>query len=88
MKKSARWVPKLLSEEQKQERVRFNEFVAAVKWRSEAMLDNIVTMDEMMVSYHTPEAKKQCKQWVRQRREADGHRVFGLKGLDLYHHHR
>ncbi len=28
------------------------------------MLDNIVTMDETMVSYHTPETKKQSKQWI------------------------
>ena len=47
VKKSARWVPKLLSDAQKQERVRVcSEFVAAVKRRSKAMLDNIVTMDE------------------------------------------
>ncbi len=28
------------------------------------MLDAIVTMDETMVSYHTPETKKQSKQWI------------------------
>jgi len=65
-KKSARWVPKLLSEEQKQERVRTcEEFVAAVHRHSKSMLDNIVTMDETMISYHTPETKKQSKQWRR-----------------------
>ena len=57
-KKSARWVPKLLSEEQKQEK-----FVAAVHRHSKSMLDNIVTMDETMISYHTPETKKQSEQW-------------------------
>jgi predicted HAD superfamily phosphohydrolase YqeG len=30
-----------------------------------AMMDRIVTMDETMVSYHTPEAKRQSKQWVK-----------------------
>jgi len=65
-KKSARWVPKLLSEEQKQEHVRTcEEFVAAVRRHSKSMLDNIVTMDETMISYHTPETKKQSKQWRR-----------------------
>jgi len=66
VKKSARWVPKLLSVEQKAERVRTcTEFIAAVHRRSMAMLDNIVTMDETMVSYHTPETKKQSKQWIK-----------------------
>jgi hypothetical protein len=63
VKKSARWVPKLLNEDQKQERVQTcKEFVAAVQRRSMVMLDCIITMDETMVSYHTPETKKQSKQ--------------------------
>jgi histone-lysine N-methyltransferase SETMAR len=66
VKKSARWVPKLLSDDQKKERVRTcTEFVAAVNRRSMAMLDRIVTMDETMVSYHTPETKKASKQWIK-----------------------
>ena len=65
VKKSARWVPKLLSEAQKQERVRVcSQFVTAVHRKSLAMLDDIVTMDETMVSFHTPETKKQSKQWI------------------------
>ena len=64
-KKSARWVPKLLSKEQMQERVRVcKKFVAAVHRHSKAWLNNIVTMDETMVSLHTPETKKQSKRWV------------------------
>ncbi len=63
VKKSARWVPKLLSDDQKKERVQTcTEFVAAVNRRSMAMLDRIVTMDKTMVSYHTPETKKASKQ--------------------------
>ncbi len=59
VKKSARWVPKLLSDEQKQEHVRTcQEFVAVVQGRSLSMLDDIVTMDETMVSFHTAETKK------------------------------
>jgi hypothetical protein len=40
-----------------------SDFVAAVNRRSKAMLDNIITMDETMVSDHTPETKKSSKQW-------------------------
>ena len=29
------------------------------------MLDQIVTMDETMVSFNTPETKKQSKRWIR-----------------------
>jgi histone-lysine N-methyltransferase SETMAR len=66
VKKSARWLPKLLSEDQKKERVRIcAEFIAAVHHRSMAMMDNIVTMDETMVSYHTPQTKRQSKQWIK-----------------------
>lgn len=64
-KKSARWVPKLLSDAQKDERVRIcQQLVAAVHRHSMAYLDSIVTMDETMVSLHTPETKKQSKRWV------------------------
>jgi hypothetical protein len=36
----------------------------AVQQQSMAMLDNIVTMDESAVSFHTPETKQQPKQWL------------------------
>ncbi len=66
VKKSARWVPKLLSDVQKQERVRVcKEFIAAIRRRSLSMLDCIVTMDETMVSFHTPETKRQSRQWIK-----------------------
>jgi hypothetical protein len=65
VKKSAHWVPKLLSPEQKEERVWIcTEFVAAVGRSSVAMLDQIITMDKTMVSYHTPQTKRQSKQWI------------------------
>ncbi len=64
-KKSARWVPKLLNDEQKQQRVEVcSEFVKAVHRHSLAMLDLIVTMDETMVCYHMPQSKKQSQQWI------------------------
>ena len=66
VKKSARWVPKLLSDDQKKERVRVcKDFIAAIHRRSLSMLDDIVNMDKTMVSYHTPETKKQSKQWIK-----------------------
>jgi histone-lysine N-methyltransferase SETMAR len=66
VKKSARWVPKLLSEDQKKERVRScNSFIHMLQKKSLSMLDQIVTMDESAVSFHTPETKKQSKQWLK-----------------------
>jgi hypothetical protein len=66
--KSARWLPKLLSEEQKEERVRTcRAFIAAIQRRSMAMLQNIVTMDETIVCHHTPQTKKQSMQWIKKR---------------------
>lgn len=64
-KKAARWVPKLLSPAQKEERVR-----CAVEFRKElfkggrAFLESIITMDETLVSFATPEKKNQSKQWL------------------------
>jgi hypothetical protein len=64
-KKSARWVPKLLSQEQKTRHVEdCRDFIPALHPHSFAMLDNIVTMDETMVLYHTPETKIQSKQRI------------------------
>jgi hypothetical protein len=37
-----------------------------IRCRSKAMLDNIVTMDESAVSFHTPETKQQFKQWLKE----------------------
>jgi hypothetical protein len=31
--------------------------------RGLSMLDNIVTMEETMISYYTPETKRKSKQW-------------------------
>ena len=66
VKKSARWVPKLLSDAQKKARVeRCEEFLRLVRQQSKAVLNNIVTMDESAVSFHTPETKQQSKQWLK-----------------------
>ena len=58
IKKSARWVPKFLSADQKKERVeRCDEFLRLVRRRSKSVLDSI--------SFHTPETKQQSKQKIR-----------------------
>ncbi len=63
VKKSTRWVLKLLSSDQKEERVKRSEyFLQLLRQRSLAFLDNIVTMDESAVSFHTPETKRQSRQ--------------------------
>ena len=65
-KKSARWVPKLLSDEQKQKRIECSQaFVSRYMREGTTFLDKIVTMDESAVAYHTPETKNQSKQWVK-----------------------
>jgi hypothetical protein len=62
-KKSARWVPKLLTSAHKEERIwTCKKFLAMVRSRSMAMLDSIITMDESAVSFHMPESKMQSKQ--------------------------
>ena len=66
VKKSARWIPKILSDDQKKARVeRCDEFLRLVRRRSKSVLDSIVTMDESAVSFHTPETKQQSKQWIK-----------------------
>ena len=65
VKKSALWVPKILSADQKMERVCISkQFIATVRRWSKSMLDCIVTIDETMVAYHTPETKRQSMQWL------------------------
>ena len=65
-KKSARWVPKLLSDEQKRVRIQCSRaFVDRYEREGDAFLDKIITMDESAVAYHTPETKEQSKQWVK-----------------------
>ena len=66
IKKSACWVPKLLSQEQKKERVRTSrQMVKLIREKGKGVLGQIVTMDESAVSFHTPETKKQSKQWLK-----------------------
>ncbi len=65
VKKWPRWVPKLLSQVQKEDRMRINQkFVDAVERSGLSMLDCIITMDETLVSYFTPETKRMSKEWT------------------------
>jgi histone-lysine N-methyltransferase SETMAR len=65
-KVTARWVPRLLSDDHKLKHLEmaknFNESVLQL---GKAFLESIVTMDESWVLYHTPETKQQSKQWVK-----------------------
>jgi hypothetical protein len=64
--KSARWTPKLLSDEQKQQHVEAcTKFVTAIHGYFLSMLDSIVTMDKTMVHDHTPQMKKQYQHWIK-----------------------
>ncbi len=66
MKKSARWVPKLLSLDQQQARVTtYEAFVQLGADKGKDILNKIITMDESAVSMHTPETKSQSKQWLK-----------------------
>ena len=58
VKKSSRWLPKLLSEGQKLDRIHCSQhLVNLVQKISLALLDIVVTMYEYAVSFHTPEKK-------------------------------
>lgn len=64
IKKSARWVPRLLDFEQKKKRVDLSMDFCKLATRKADFLQSIVTMDESAVSFHTPETKAQSKQWL------------------------
>ena len=65
VKKSARWIPRLLSGDQMKRRVEASEdFLRRYRMGGERFLESIVTMDESAVAFHTPEKKAQSKQWL------------------------
>jgi histone-lysine N-methyltransferase SETMAR len=56
----ARWVPKMLTDDQKKNRVAAAQaFLARYEDQGDDFLDCIVTGDETWVSHHTPENKRQ-----------------------------
>jgi hypothetical protein len=67
VKKSSRWVPKLLSQEQMDRRVETSAFfVKLIQNKGKSFLGKIITMDESAVLMHTLTTKIQSKQWLKQ----------------------
>lgn len=66
MKKlSARWVPRLLTADQKRVRVTTStESLAKFQRNPEEFLRRFITVDETWIHHYTPETKVQSKQWV------------------------
>ena len=66
MKKlSARWVPRLLTVDQKRNRVTISKkCLDKFKRNSNEFLRRYVTVDETWIHYYTPEMKEQSKQWT------------------------
>lgn len=64
-KLSARWVPRLLTIEQKRERKRVSKLcLDMMKRNTRNFLKRFVTVDETWVHHYTPESKQQSKQWM------------------------
>lgn len=65
-KVSARWVPRLLSVEQKRNRLTISQnCLEMFESDPQDFFDRFVTMDETWVHHYTPESKIQSKQWKR-----------------------
>lgn len=64
-KLSARWVPRLLTVDQKRNRVTTSEVgLAMIKRNPKEFLRRFVTGDETWIHHYTPETKEQSKQWI------------------------
>ena len=60
----ARWVPHMLTETHKENRVKCAQsFLQEIAENTEEFLDSIVTGDETWCHYVTPETKNQSRQW-------------------------
>lgn len=63
-KLSARWIPRLLTPFQKQERVKCSQdLLAMCQENQEDFFDRLITQDETWVHHYDPETKVQSKQW-------------------------
>ena len=61
----ARWVPRLLSEENKRNRVVDSEAILGLfRPNPDEFLRRYITVDETWVYHYTPETKEKSKQWV------------------------
>ncbi len=66
VKKIARWVPKLLSQERFDRRIEtLAAFVKMIQDKGKSFLGKIIMMDESAVSMYTPTTKMQSKQWLK-----------------------
>ena len=64
-KLSARWVPQLLTVDNKRIRVSISkQCLDLFKRNSQEFWRRVVTVDETWIHYYTPETKQQSKQWV------------------------
>lgn len=64
-KVSARWVPRLLTEQHKTQRLNAaSTFLKAYEEEGESLLHRVVTGDETWVYHYRPESKRQSMQWV------------------------
>lgn len=65
-KVSARWVPRMLTDEQKRDRVRISRrCLKLIKDNPDEFLHRFVTMDETWLHHYDPETKKQSMTWKR-----------------------
>ena len=63
-KVSARWIPRLLTPFQKQERVECSQALLTMcRDNQEDFFDRLITQDETWVHHYDPETKAQSKQW-------------------------
>lgn len=61
----SRWVPRLLTADQKRERVTTSEkFLRLMRRDRKNFFRCLVTMDETWIHHYTPESKKQSAQWT------------------------
>lgn len=64
-KLSARWVPRLLTDDHKRQHLEMaTHFKKEYLAKGKAFLESLVTMDESWVCYSTPELKSQSMQWL------------------------
>ena len=62
---SARWVPHLLSPENKRTQVVTSEaLLARIRGNPQDFWRQLITVDETWIHYYTPETKEQSKQWI------------------------
>lgn len=99
-KKAARWVPRLLNDELKKQRIAMaRDFKNRFFMEGEAFFDKLVTVDEAWVLYSTPELKRHSAQWLpkgtnppRKAKVAGSRKkvmliaFFDVKGM-VYHHY-